>query len=84
MPRYQKKKTKQKAKNTPPQKKNKNNKKKTRGVYLWGFKFKPVQKPTFFFQNPTGEFNLYVAMLDFFTRTCIDGLKNLSSYRRVF
>ena len=35
----------------------------------------PSKNQRVFFQNPTGEFNLYVAMLDFFTRTCIDGFK---------
>ena len=33
------------------------------------------QKTHGFFQIPTGEFNLYVAMPDFFTRFCIDGFK---------
>ena len=49
---------------------------KTRGVYLWVFKIRPLTRPkTHGFWKPTGEFNLYVVMLDFFTRTCIDEFK---------
>ena len=52
---------------------------KTRGVNLWVFKTRQLTRPKThgFCKNPTGELNLYVAMLDFFNRTWIDQFKKV-------
>ena len=51
----------------------------------------PVLKPTGFFEKPTGEFNLYVMMLDFLstsqvlkTRPQIDGFKKTRHFEDGF
>ena len=51
----------------------------------------PVLKPTGFFEKPTGEFNLYVMMLDFLstsqvlkTRPQIDGFKKTCHFEDGF